>query len=138
MTSVDIDVNDDPDDCEEVNNISRTMTCMGGMRPEQARAAARDLHRNFLAMMEEKTADERRRIRREMWQVGVDAGYTDARDEYEEFEELQDGERWHVCGCRFQDQNAGAANAELNEPDDDVAAAPPKPDEIPPDRRRLH
>jgi hypothetical protein len=138
MTRVDIEVIDDPDDCEEVNNISRSMTCLGGMRPEQAREAARDLHQKFLAMMEEKTPEERRRIRREMWQAGVDAGYTDAREEYEEFEELEDGERRHLCGCPFTEQDAAAPGDETQDSEEDDAPTPPKPRDIPPDRGRLH
>lgn len=138
MTSVDIELNDDPEDCVEVNNISRTMTCLSGMQPEQARAQARSLHRSFLAMMEEKTAEERQRIRREMWQMGVDAGYTDAREEYEEFDELEDGERRHLCGCPFQELDIAASAEENEDTDQDEPPTPRKRDDIPPDRGRLH
>lgn len=138
MTSVDIDLSDDPEDCEEVNNISRTMTCLGGMQPAQARAQARSLHKSFLAMMEEKTPEERRKIRREMWQVGVDAGYTDAQEEYEEFNELEDGERRHLCGCAFLDLDAAVSAEENEDADESTRPVLPKPQDSPPDRGRLH
>lgn len=129
---------EDVDDCQEIRNISSTFICLGGMPPEQARAQARSLHQAFLAMMEEKSAEERRKIRREMWQAGVDAGYTDAQEEYEEFDELEDGERRHLCGCPFHELEAAAATDESADAQEDEPRPRPTLADIPPNRGRLH